>query len=593
MKNIFAYNSKLMLMLAALADVFFVNVCFIICCIPLVTIGAARTALHTVCTQWLKKENAGVREFLRAFKTNFAPATPVWLTMLGVGALLALDFFVLWNSELENKKTLLIIAAIPGCIYLFALSRIFEIIAWFNCKYGQYLRNSIIISIAHPVSTLLHVVLLALPFALFFLSPDIFVAAGLVWALAYFSIEGIFDAALSKKTYDRLVKGKEESMKVDSDKLQYALSEALKKIDFAIPQFTELFPSEASVNNVYKPLDNLKNGSWVTGFWSGILWHAYELTGSESYADVVSNHQVKTFTQRIEQKIETDTHDLGFLYTLSCVAAYKLTGDENAKRTALLAADELMKRYHPEAGFIQAWGSVDDPKSYRLIIDCLMNIPLLYWASQVTGDERYEQAAITHYRTTQSVILREDGSTYHTCFFDPVTHEKAKCVTHQGAFDDSVWARGQAWGIYGSMLTYAYEHEGSALEMFRKTVKCYMDMLPEDGVPYWDLCYTDGDNQPKDSSAAAIAVCGMIEGIKYLPDNDPLKSRIQECIYKTVNALIDGYLTNSVPEANGLLLHACYNVPGSKGVDEMNIWGDYFYMEALHRLLDPQWKMYW
>lgn len=206
MKNIFSYDSKLMRMLAALADVFLVNILFVVCSLPVITFGAARAALHTVCTRWLKKEDAGARDFLRAFKANFPAATALWLTLLPVGLLLVLAFFIIWNSTLENRKTLFIIEAVPTVFYLFSLSRIFEIVAWFNCKYGQYLRNSILISIAHPVTTVLHIALLALPYAVFFLRPDIFTLIGMGWVLIYFSIEGLIDAFLSRRTYERLVK---------------------------------------------------------------------------------------------------------------------------------------------------------------------------------------------------------------------------------------------------------------------------------------------------------------------------------------------------------------------------------------------------
>lgn len=380
---------------------------------------------------------------------------------------------------------------------------------------------------------------------------------------------------------------------VSRAKLEYALNEALKKIDYALPVFTELFPSEASRGNVYEAQSNLTSGGWNTGFWSGILWHAYELTGEKKYRDTVLERQLPSFLERIEKKLGVNHHDMGFLYVPSCVAAYKLTGSELGKQAALLAAEHLFSRYHPEAGFIQAWGDLDDPNAYRLIIDCLMNLPLLYWASEVTGDSRFADAAYTHYQTTRRVILRPDGSTYHTCFFDPVTHLPEKCVTHQGASNDSAWSRGQAWGIYGPLLTYLHHKDPSAMEMFRETTAYYLNHLPADFVPYWDLCFTDGDGQPKDSSAAAIALAGMLEGIRHMEETDPMKPSVSGAISRTMDSLIDSYLTKDVPQANGLLLHASYSVPHNNGVDEMNIWGDYFYMEALHRMLDPQWNPYW
>ena len=374
------------------------------------------------------------------------------------------------------------------------------------------------------------------------------------------------------------------------EKLEYALSEALKKIDMALPEFTTMFPSHSSNNNVYKAVTN--TGGWNTGFWTGMLWHAYELTGDEKYKTTALG-QIPSYLKRIIERLGVDHHDMGFVYTPSCVAAWRLTGDEDAKKAAIMAADNLCSRYHEVGSFIQAWGAVDDPTKYRLIIDCLLNIPLLYWASEVTGDPKYDKIAYTHFNTTADVCWRPDGSTYHTYYFDTETGAPKMGVTAQGASDDSAWARGQAWGITGPMLTYIYKKNERALELFKTTTNYFLNYLPEDYVAFWDLSFTDGDDEPRDSSSVAIALCGMLEGIKYMDENDPLRKIYINASKRMMNSLIDNYLTKDIPEANGLLLHAVYSKPGNLGVDEMNIWGDYFYMEALHRMLDPKWNLYW
>ena len=373
-------------------------------------------------------------------------------------------------------------------------------------------------------------------------------------------------------------------------KLEYALSEAIKKIDFALPTFTDKFPSHASVNNVYKAEENVSG--WNTGFWTGILWHAYELTSDEKYKNVALG-QIPSFKKRIVERLGVDHHDMGFLYTPSCVAAYKLTGSAEAKEAAILAADNLISRYKEKGEFIQAWGPINDPKSYRLIVDCLLNIPLLYWATSVTGDMKYEEIAVKHFNTTVGVCCRDDASTFHTYYFDPETGAPTKGVTAQGASDSSAWARGQAWGVYGPMLTYTYKKFDSALTVFKATANYYLNHLPADYSAFWDLSFTDGDDEPRDTSSDAIVVCGLLEGIKYMEDSDPLKAIYKNAINRIMNSLIDNYLTKDIPEANGLLLHATYGKPQKNGVDEMNIWGDYFSMEALHRMLDPDWALYW
>ena len=384
-------------------------------------------------------------------------------------------------------------------------------------------------------------------------------------------------------------KQKYSAFDLPKERLEYALAEALKKIDLCIEQVGDKFPHEFSTNNVYPTVENV--AGWGNGFWSGILWHAYELTGNEKYKNVVLS-QIPSWTKRIEEKIGVNHHDMGFLYSLSCVAAYKLTGNEEAKEAAIKAADHLCTRYQEKGQFIQAWGNVDDPKSYRLIVDCLLNIPLLYWASEVTGNPRYEEIAWNHFNSTVEVCCRADASTYHTYYFDPKTGEPLEGKTHQGAFDDSAWARGQTWGIYGPMLTYVYKKSDKALQVSKATTNYFLNNLPADYIAYWDLCFKDGSTEPRDTSSNAICLCGMLELIKHMDESDPLREIYINASKRLMNALIDN-ISASVPESNGLLLHQTYALPQGIGIDEHNIWGDYFYFEALHRMLNPDWALYW
>ena len=264
-----------------------------------------------------------------------------------------------------------------------------------------------------------------------------------------------------------------------------------------------------------------------------------------------------------------------------------------ARLAALKAADQLASRYHEKGEFIQAWGNIGSDSNYRLIVDCLMNISLLHWASEVTGDPKYADIAWKHYQTTISVSYREDGSTYHTYYFDYETGEPLRGVTHQGANDESTWSRGQAWGMYGPLLTYIYKKDDSAIETFKAATQYYLNYLPEDYIVYWDLSFTDGSDEPRDSSSAAIALCAMLEGIKHMDEDDPMMDVCRKACVNIMNSLIDNYTTRNLSKANGLLLHGTYSKPDNLGVDEMTIWGDYFYMEALHRMLDPAWELYW
>jgi len=371
------------------------------------------------------------------------------------------------------------------------------------------------------------------------------------------------------------------------EQLKDAFHQALKKIDENLETFTYKFPASASKNNVYPAVDNT---DWTSSFWTGMLWLAYEMTGDEKYRKVAEIH-LDSFKERIEEGKHIDTHDLGFLYSLSCVAAYKPTGNEDAKETALKAANHLIGRYKEKGEFIQAWGSIHDPKNYRLIIDCCMNLPLLYWASEVTGDMKYHEIAYKHLKTAMATVIREDASTYHTFYFDPDTGAPLKGVTHQGYSDDSCWSRGQAWGIYGLPLSYVYTKDKEIIEVYKKITNYFLNRLPEDYIPYWDLIFTSGD-EPRDSSAATIAVCGMLEMDQWLDEKDPMKKIYSNAVQLILKSLMDNYTTKDMPESNGLLLHAVYGKPQGNGVDECNIWGDYYYMEALVRLM-KDWKRYW
>ena len=200
----------------------------------------------------------------------------------------------------------------------------------------------------------------------------------------------------------------------DEALIREALEDAIGVVRADLPVFTDRFPSSNSFQGFYKPTENVE---WTTGFWTGVIWLAYEYTGEDIFKNA-ADVQVDSFFQRIADKIDVNHHDMGFLFSLSCVAAYKLTGNEKAKEAALMAADHLAGRYREKGKFLQAWGNVGEAAEYRLIIDCLLNLPLLYWASEVTGEDRYAHMAENHIRTAMKCILREDDSTYHTYFID-------------------------------------------------------------------------------------------------------------------------------------------------------------------------------
>lgn len=390
------------------------------------------------------------------------------------------------------------------------------------------------------------------------------------------------------QTFDSLMK----YPAADKEMAKKAMEEAVRIIRADLSMFTDHFPSSNSFGGFYEATENVE---WTTGFWTGAVWLAYEYSKEECFKEAALV-QVDSFFERIKNKIDVNHHDMGFLFSLSCVAAYKLAGSERGKEAALMAADHLAERYREKGRFLQAWGDVGEPAEYRLIIDCLLNLPILYWASEVTGKKRYAQMAENHIKTAVKCILREDDSTYHTYFINMETGEPAYGVTHQGNRNNSAWARGQAWGIYGIALSYHYLRDDSYIDLFVRVTDFFIHHLPDDLIPYWDFDFDTGSQEPRDSSAAAVAVCGILEMIKYLDEERAKKYK--DAADRIMAALIEKCGNRDLESSNGILLHGTYardskeNTCKDRGVDECNTWGDYFYMEALTRMLSD-WKMYW
>jgi unsaturated chondroitin disaccharide hydrolase len=379
---------------------------------------------------------------------------------------------------------------------------------------------------------------------------------------------------------------------ITDQEVKAALDLAVGQIRRNLPAFTHASQNHSSVGNFYPAV---ANDQWTAGFWPGELWLAFEHSGEAVFRDA-AQIQVQSFLHRIVNRIETDHHDMGFLYSPSCIAAWKLVGDEDGRRAAILAADQLIERFQPVGQFIQAWGRKGVAEEYRYIIDCLLNLPLLYWASRETGVPKYREIALIHARTTLANSVRPDDSTYHTFYMDPVTGAPVRGATKQGYRDDSAWARGQAWAISGMALSYRYERIEEYRQTFDRLLAFYLNRLPADMVPYWDLVFSDGDGEPRDSSSASITACGLLE-MADLVEPEPA-ARYRTLARRMMKSLADHYAVKDPAVSNGLVLHATYskkspfNTCRGEGVDECVSWGDYYYMEALTRL-SRSWSSYW
>lgn len=374
--------------------------------------------------------------------------------------------------------------------------------------------------------------------------------------------------------------------------IHLALLHAVRKVDNLMEKFPEDFPSASTTDLVYQ---HKPNKEWTSGFFSGMVWLAYEVTNEDKYKHFAQK-QTQSFRRRLDHRISTNFHDLGFLYSLSCVADYKLTGSEYAKETAILAADLLATRFQENGQFIQAWSDLDDLEEYRLIIDCFLNLPLLFWATIVTGDINYARIAQAHFQTAVETVIRPDFSTYHTYFFNRKTGDAICGATNQGYADESYWSRGQAWVIYGIQLFLQYcpltfEKEN---QRFLNVLTSYREMLNDDLIPVWDFKALE-DKQLKDSSAAAIVICGLQTYLNSRNKEFSQQREVSDLKNKMLEELMAHYdslhLENDA-EIDGLLLHSMHHWPRKQGVDEAVLWGDYFYFEALVRET-KNWQSYW
>jgi beta-galactosidase len=320
--------------------------------------------------------------------------------------------------------------------------------------------------------------------------------------------------------------------------------------------------------------------NWFSGFTCGELWNMYDITGKEEFKTRALIHSDRL----IKYASLDDTHDLGFIFFNSCVKAYQHTGDKKYRDAAIEAARMLVKRFNSKGNFIRAWGKLGtDDRAGWMIIDTMLNIELLFWAAQETGDYSFYDIAYKHAITCMKENVRKNFSSYHVVEFDPETGVVQKRRTHQGFSDESTWARGQAWGIYGFANAYKYTKDERFLSVAKKMSEYYLNNLPGDLIPRWDLDLK-ADNVIRDASAAAIAASGFFI-LSELAGSKSEYTKYINLAQKTVESLKDNYLftksTRKVEE--GLLLHTVYNYSQGWGFDESYPAGDYYFTECLKK----------
>jgi unsaturated chondroitin disaccharide hydrolase len=320
---------------------------------------------------------------------------------------------------------------------------------------------------------------------------------------------------------------------------------------------------------------------WTAGFWPGLLWLLYRDQKNEDFKQLAEECEERL--DAVQHDYYRLDHDMGFMWTLTSVARYKLLGEENSKRRALLAANLLMGRFNVNGNYIRAWNpwTEGEDNSGVAIIDCLMNLPLLYWASEETGDPRFKGVARKHADTVLNHFVRSDGAVHHIVRFDPESGERIEALGGQGYAPDSAWSRGNAWAIYGLALSFHYTGEEKYLEGAKRVAHFFISHLPADFVPAWDFLLPADVDSPRDSSAGSIAACGLLLLADKVGETEaPLYQRTGE---KILESLFKNYGDWESSE-EGLVLQGTSHFPEQKFTNNPLIYGDYYFVEGIARL---------
>ncbi|OPF81811.1 glucuronyl hydrolase [Streptomyces antioxidans] len=351
--------------------------------------------------------------------------------------------------------------------------------------------------------------------------------------------------------------------------------------DYAVAKLRAVAPGVSGfpVGTKFEKWTYSQNGDWVGGFWPGTLWMAWLHSGEERFRTLA----LASAEKLAPRQSDTGTHDLGFLFYPSWVTAWRLTGDDTWRTGALRAASSLIRRYNPRGRFIRAWGALDEQANAgRVIMDTMMNLDLLAFASSQSGDSSYLDIAVEHARTTQRTFLRPDGSTPHVYDFDPSSGAPLGPATVQGYSRDSCWSRGQAWGIYGFTTIYRRTGHGEFLTTARKLADFALGALTPDDVPVWDYLAPQAPHDIKDASAGAVMACGLLDLSK--ATGEP---RYREAALRLLTALSQTCLTTKSTRAEAIVARCTRNRPSEDGIEISLPYADYYLLEGILRVLRP------
>ena len=367
---------------------------------------------------------------------------------------------------------------------------------------------------------------------------------------------------------------------IDIDACVARMARKLARYDDHQPD-KSAYPNEAKAD----VWSTVPASDWVSGFYPGALWYVYEFAMRRQWsARDRWRQRAHTWTAGLTaEQFTTTNHDLGFMIMDSFGHGYRLTGDAAYKAVVLQAAESLSKRFSDTVGLIRSWGAIDDPENFVVIIDNMMNLELLVWASDNGGPQRYRQVATQHADRSRLEFFRPDQSTYHVIDFNPQTGGLKRKYTHQGLGDESCWSRGQTWAIYG--YAYLFEATGDPryLEQSVAAADYYLARLPADHVPPSDFDSGLAGLEYKDSSAAALASCAFFRLARLCPQPSD-QVRFWHAAVNTLESLVQApYFSSSPSHASALRYQARnFHADASHRLTNTSlIFGDYFLLEAL------------
>ena len=317
---------------------------------------------------------------------------------------------------------------------------------------------------------------------------------------------------------------------------------------------------------------------WVSGFFAGELWLMFGITGDSFWED-----KARKYTSLLEQEKQNGgTHDMGFKMYCSYGRGYLLSGDESYREILIQSAETLITRYNEKVGCIRSWDHHRELWDYPVIIDNMMNLELLFWASKETGDPKYYDIAISHARNTIKNHYRKDNSSWHVLDYNPENGEVVSKVTFQGNSDESSWSRGQAWGLYGFTMAYRESLLPEFLDHAEKIADFIINhpRLPDDFVPYWDFDAPGIPDEPRDASAAAIIASALYE-LSRFSDNEEQYIKAADKIFESLSS--EKYLLPLGSNSGFLLGHSTGSRPANAEVDIPLVYADYYFLEAFIR----------